>query len=93
MSLSDLFMSDEYMCYRKAMVQNIIDFISERLFSSDSEDLVEIRGALKLARRLINLPTKMSSSMAVQLKTAEDLHRLQAQFIVQHLIGREGVNE
>jgi len=89
MDLNELFMGDEFSRYRRAMVQNIIDFIGKSLFTSNREDLIEIKGALKLARRLIQLPSKMSSSDGVRSKTMEDLNRVQAQFVIQHLVGEK----
>ena len=75
----ELFMSEDFNYFRKmemAMMTNTI----WKLLQNEPE---KAAGAIVLAKNLINLPDKLSSSQDVKAKTKEVMNRFKVSFIQQ----------
>lgn len=88
--MKELLLSNEFRAYRKQQMNMIVGFLSPRLMNSTGNDLIELKGAIKMAQKVVQLPeTLMKSSKDKKLLAtlvAEDMKEFQVRFIRSHLI-------
>lgn len=87
--MQELLRSDEFRAFRKAQIQTIVEHIAPFLFMPEAYQAGELKGALDLARKLIQLPTKLAkgteSADLIKLMITEDIRDFQARFIKKHI--------
>lgn len=89
--MQELLLSDEFKRYRKAQINEIAKYISSMFVSNFNEHSShEIKGALDMARKIIQLPTTftLAQDMKQRIKAeiAEDFKEFETKFIRSHLI-------
>jgi len=75
--LHELLTSDEFERYRKQELKEMTNVIW-KLLTQDSESA---RGAIELAIRLVNLPSKLNQDKAVKSKQQEVLDNFKLSFV------------
>ena len=89
--MQDLLLSNEFRRYRKAQINEVVKFIKPMLLVPfDGHTTAEIKGALDMARKLMQLPQTFPLPEDVKARIKDDMHEdmkeFEVKFIRSHLI-------
>lgn len=89
MDLTNFIQSDDFGLYRQELMNEMAIYMSKMLYSSDVNDMLQIKGALEIVQKIIHLPEKLMPDK--EEKTNEnkridrDFKQFQASFVTQSL--------
>ena len=86
--MQELLLSDEFRLYRKAQILEIVKHTRVMLLSPDN--ILELKGALDMARKLMKLPGTFKLSTEIKERINDDIHEdmkeFEVKFVRSHLL-------